>query len=486
MNRMCRILLLLVVATFVVGIHAQDYLTGPDAEDAVLQGEDHTLTCRRGPDGQTGSIIWDEALDGGGRNTLFVNEGKENSDIKYNNFAIDSGNLYDLVITNIQIEDEGTYFCRHPSSGTEIEAVRTVEVRSTELKMTQDGSDTSNVVVTEGEPSEIVCTARGARPAVEIRWYRKTNGGSESRITAGVGSTEVDNGDGTFDTVGTLNYTASRNYNDGQLRCQTHGQQVAASREHISALNVRFPPDVTLIYGNDRATCTVESANPPVPTPGGFTFIVNNTDSDPYPPTSCEGNVCYLDLKVDFDTNLRCNVTNDVGTATAVYLAEPGATPPPEPTTKPMDTTKKGGDPGPNVGAIAAGVVVGIIVLAVIIALLVYFLVIRKGNKTKNSQGSELKPVNGSGGDSSKPKDRPTPAPRNSKGDAHDNEEGKKKVKPNDNPDGLLYAQLDHSNKPARNSGNGNNIIRTEEPTEYADVKTFISSTSESTSESTL
>ncbi|XP_072049828.1 uncharacterized protein [Amphiura filiformis] len=113
--------------------------------------------------------------------------------------------------------------------------------------MTQDGSDTSNVVVTEGEPSEIVCTAIGARPAVEIRWYHKTNGGSESTITEGVGSTEEDNGDGTFDTVGTLNYTASRNYNDGQLRCQTYGQQVAASREHISALNVRWatPPTIT-------------------------------------------------------------------------------------------------------------------------------------------------------------------------------------------------------------------------------------------------
>ncbi|XP_072049829.1 uncharacterized protein [Amphiura filiformis] len=226
------------------------------------------------------------------------------------------------------IEDEGRYYCKHGTTDELKYGIRTVEVRSTELKMTQDGSDTSTVVVTEDETSEIVCTAIGARPAVEIRWYHVTNGGSESRITAGVGSTEVDNGDGTFDTVGTLNYTASRNYNDGQLRCQTHGQQVAEFREHISTLNVRFPPDVTLIYGNDRATCTVESANSPVPTPGGFTFIVNNTNSDPYPPTSCEGNVCYMDLQVDFDTNLRCNVTNDVGTATATYLAEPGATPP--------------------------------------------------------------------------------------------------------------------------------------------------------------
>ncbi|XP_072049827.1 uncharacterized protein [Amphiura filiformis] len=202
--------------------------------------------------------------------------------------------------------------------------------------MTQDGSDTSNVVVTEGEPSEIVCTAIGARPAVEIRWYHKTNGGSESTITEGVGSTEEDNGDGTFDTVGTLNYTASRNYNDGQLRCQTYGQQVAASREHISALNVRWatPPTITTEgpsqypgLGGVDLTLNISAVCVPEPPSNNVQVMIKVDGVEvkedtviALPPSGCLEIECTI-TKGSFVASTRRNVCTDVDSPSGAPIA---------------------------------------------------------------------------------------------------------------------------------------------------------------------
>ena len=95
--------------------------------------------------------------------------------------------------------------------------------------------------VTEGEPSAIICTAVGARPAVTIDWYHKTDGGSETQITDGLNQVDSPNAGNpdTFDSVSTLQYTASIEYNGGTLRCVTTGQEVAESSEDAATLNVQ-------------------------------------------------------------------------------------------------------------------------------------------------------------------------------------------------------------------------------------------------------
>ena len=102
-------------------------MDGPSpVNQAVLIGTDHTLTCRRGPDGATGAILWQEDLDP--IVTLFLNEDKQTIDAKYDNFNLDSVNLYDLIITSIAVEDEGTYSCRNLADPNSAQSVtRTVE-----------------------------------------------------------------------------------------------------------------------------------------------------------------------------------------------------------------------------------------------------------------------------------------------------------------------------------------------------------------------
>ena len=92
----------------------------------MLIGTDHALTCRRGPDGEIGFVAWEEELVP--PVTLFLNDQRQSTHPKYTNFNIDPGNLYDLVISSVEVEDEGTYICRNTADASDAQIVElTVE-----------------------------------------------------------------------------------------------------------------------------------------------------------------------------------------------------------------------------------------------------------------------------------------------------------------------------------------------------------------------
>ncbi|XP_072048891.1 cell adhesion molecule 1-like [Amphiura filiformis] len=306
------------------GVEAQ-FLIGPSpADEAVLINSMHTLSCRRGPDGATGLISWEHSLPGStGRSTLFIGEDKQELNPRYDNFAIDPANLYDLIITNMAIEDEGTFYCRNLADGSSVTSVvRTVEVAGNPPEMTPHTGGV--VTVIEGDTSAIVCTGIGYRPVVTIEWYHTKSGGQESQITDGVTQTEDPNaGDSDlFDVVSTLQYIADKEYNGGELECITTGQSAAPSQENISSLNVQYTPIVNVQYGSDEVRCSSD-ANPEVAEPYGYKIIINNTNV--YTPTpACVDGVCTLPLEVDYDTDVRCNATNGIGMGTDTTVARPG------------------------------------------------------------------------------------------------------------------------------------------------------------------
>ena len=80
------------------------------------------------------------------------------------------------------------------------------------------------------------------------------------------------------------------------------------------------PPEVTLTYGSDTVMCS-SNANPTVPEPSGYKIIINDTDE--YEP-DCKDGECTLELKVEFETDVRCNATNTIGTETKTVVAVPG------------------------------------------------------------------------------------------------------------------------------------------------------------------
>ena len=87
----------------------------------MLIDTDHTLTCRRGPDGATGFVAWEEFLDP--PEVLFLDDQKQSMNAKYTNFNVDPVNLYDLVISSIAVADEGTYLCRNLGDAASAQSV---------------------------------------------------------------------------------------------------------------------------------------------------------------------------------------------------------------------------------------------------------------------------------------------------------------------------------------------------------------------------
>ena len=76
-------------------------------------------------------------------------------------------------------------------------------------------------------------------------------------------------------------------------------------------------PIVDVQYGDEIVTCTSD-ANPVATT---HVIIVNDTQE--YTP-KCSDDTCTLTLKVDYDTGVRCNATNEIGSRSATTVAIPG------------------------------------------------------------------------------------------------------------------------------------------------------------------
>ena len=122
---------------------------------------------------------------------------------------------------------------------------------ATSITMTVEGTEVPEVTVTEGEPSTIVCTSLGSIPTIDILWTQEKDEMSED-ITSGAAQTNSSNPDLTFDSVSTLQYSFSKDYNEGMLKCKTSGQARAESKEDIAVLNVRckyiFKIVIIIIY----------------------------------------------------------------------------------------------------------------------------------------------------------------------------------------------------------------------------------------------
>ena len=104
--------------------------------------------------------------------------------------------------------------------------------------MTESGTEVTTVTVTEGEPSNIVCTSLGSIPIIDIMWMQQKDGMSDG-ITSGASQTNTSNPDLTFDSVSTLQYSFSKDYNGGMLKCKSSGQALAESKEDTAVLNVQ-------------------------------------------------------------------------------------------------------------------------------------------------------------------------------------------------------------------------------------------------------
>ncbi|XP_022109081.1 cell adhesion molecule 3-like [Acanthaster planci] len=339
--------------------------TGPQ-DTSALRGTTATLYCRNPDYTGPGLTQWSEGV-------TFANEGGVfGSNAKYDNFGVITSSStpttqLDLQISNVQVSDEGTYECEiTPNSAA---ATLKAEIEGNVDAVTIDGDSSGKPVILRATVESVLrCTARGFRPAVNLEWYK-----NDVHITTGVSEdAPTDNGDGTFDSSGTLTFTPTRQDNEAILECRTTGQMVAPAKTVSVTLNVQYVPVVSVRYDNKVITCSSD-ANPLATS---HKIILNGTNivkefttsrgSHPFTP-------------VDGCTVISCNATNTVGTGTATFPEEicPGYV---EPTTKAPSkspATTKSPPAATNSGAVV-GAVVGVFITGIIICGLTIFCWMRK------------------------------------------------------------------------------------------------------------
>ncbi|XP_072049866.1 uncharacterized protein [Amphiura filiformis] len=302
-----------------------------------------------------------------------------------------------LAINPVQLHDEGTYWCElvlgvgHDVDKTSIYV--TVPVDS--CNITEHGTDVTLITITDGQSSDVTCTATRAKPAVDIWWYHRTQHGSEYRIITGVSQSNTSNGDGTFDTVSILQYIAIKEYNKGQLRCVTTGQDVAPSKEDVVTLNIQYHPNVLAKYEDSTVFC-ISDANPEV---NQYIIVVSSTDHEYGIIPMCKGNNCSFVHKVEIGTRVWCNATNKIGSGNAETDIGAFKVATVDPISAILSTTtwKTQEKASCRVsGWTVAGVTIGIVVLIgliVLILICIFLMRARKGHMKNNStvKDDELK-----------------------------------------------------------------------------------------------
>ncbi|XP_072048470.1 uncharacterized protein [Amphiura filiformis] len=212
---------------------------------AVNSGSSISLICtvNKGMNGEDGSALWDRSSI-----PLTYNDNLLQDADKYGITKRDSptGNhtRYILTIRRVTLMDEGNYTCQNIKvTPPETRGVHvSVSFPPTSFRMTHNGIDVMVVTALEGESSDIVCTSIGSRPETDIWWYHRIKGGNFTRITNGVSQNATTNPDDTarFDTISTLQYINSKEFNGGELKCEVNGMEWADNVDAISYLNIQF------------------------------------------------------------------------------------------------------------------------------------------------------------------------------------------------------------------------------------------------------
>lgn len=265
---------------------------------------------------------------------------------------IDFSSVGNLVLSNIQLTDEGTYRCEpqafemSAADNQILETALTVYVApSIEVKKVKDP-----LVAGADFEKAATCIAQAGKPAATVRWTydrhlqfnQTTNRVAASRLTETVSAD--------------LHLAPTKFYNNERFVCEITHPAFTETRYLNILLNVTYPPEVPYITGNPEkteVTCRSEGNPPPSiqwTMPDGQRITGQPTVSIITPPKS--NNDTYL-----------CTVSNGIlpnGIDSITYG---------QLITMPIPNVEEA-----NVGAIVGGIIGGLLLLFLIITLVYFFL----------------------------------------------------------------------------------------------------------------
>uniref|UniRef100_A0A674B6D7 Cell adhesion molecule 1 n=1 Tax=Salmo trutta TaxID=8032 RepID=A0A674B6D7_SALTR len=296
---------------------------------SVIEGEMATISCR--VKNNDDSVI---QLLNPNRQTIYFRDVRPLKDSRFQlvNF---SDNELRVSLSNVSLSDEGRYVCQlYTDPPQEAYADITVLVPPGSPIM-----DSQEDVVSEGNETELTCTAMGSKPAASIRWMK-----GEQELT---GKMTVDETyDGMFTVTSRLRLTVSKEDDGAPVSCIIDHPAVKDLQAQ-RYLEVLYQPEVKIVQAfpegltregeNLELTCIVNGK----PQPNQISWL--RVDDDVPSHTVITGSDLFIEnLNKSYNGTYRCVASNAVGEAYDDYIlfVYDAPTTIPTPTTLNLDNTQ--------------------------------------------------------------------------------------------------------------------------------------------------
>ncbi|KAJ7995523.1 hypothetical protein DPEC_G00245460 [Dallia pectoralis] len=296
---------------------------------SVIEGEMATISCR--VKNNDDSVI---QLLNPNRQTIYFKDVRPLKDSRFQlvNF---SDNELRVSLSNVSLSDEGRYVCQLYTDPPQ-EAYADITV------LVPPGSpiiDSREDAVSEGNETELTCTAMGSKPAASVRWMK-----GEQELT---GEMTVDETyDRMFTVTSRLRLAVSKEDDGEPVSCVIDHPAVKGLRAQ-RYLEVLYKPEVKIVQGfpegltregeNLELTCLVKSK----PQPHKISWL--RVDDDMPSHTVITGSDLFIEnLNKSYNGTYRCIATNAIGEAYDDYIlfVYDALTTIPSPTTLNPDNTQ--------------------------------------------------------------------------------------------------------------------------------------------------
>ncbi|XP_056468362.1 cell adhesion molecule 1b [Gadus chalcogrammus] len=346
-------------ATFLLKVDDQNLSTD---NVSVVEGEMATISCR--VKNNDDSVI---QLLNPNRQTIYFKDVRPLKDSRFQlvNF---SDNELRVSLSNVSLSDEGRYVCQLYSDPPQ-EAYADVTV------LVPPGVpiiESREEVVSEGNETELTCTAVGGRPAAAIRWMKE-----EQELTGEMMVEETY--DRMFTVMSRVRFSVTKEDDGVPVDCivdHPAAKDLQAQR-HLEVfykpevkIVVTYPEGLTREGDNLDLTCNAEGK----PHPHRINWL--RVDEDVPPHAVVTGPDLYIEnLNKSYNGTYRCVASNAVGEAYDDYVLHvyDASTTIPTPTTNPDNTQESlAGDSAPQkIDHAVIGGVVAVVMFAILCALIV-------------------------------------------------------------------------------------------------------------------
>ncbi|XP_061537777.1 cell adhesion molecule 1b isoform X1 [Phycodurus eques] len=329
---------------------------------SVVEGEMATISCR--VKNNDDSVI---QLLNPNRQTIYFKDVRPLKDIRFQlvNF---SDNELRVSLSNVSLSDEGRYVCQlytDPPQEAYADITVLVAPGSPIIESRED-------VVSEGNETELTCTAAGSKPAASIRWMK-----GDEEMT---GETTVEEMyDQMFTVTSRVRFLVSKEDDGMPVDCVVDhpaANDLLAQRN----LEVQYKPEVKIVVtypegltregDNLDLTCIAGGK----PRPHQINWL--RVEEDVPPHAVVTGSDLYIEnLNKSFNGTYRCMAFNVVGEAYDDYIlyVYDAPTTIPTPTTNPVNTqdSRAGEGAPPKLDHAVIGGVVAVVMFAILCALIV-------------------------------------------------------------------------------------------------------------------